>query len=264
MADFPDSIYSPRTMVNRTGIVYDALKTKVIYAEDFNNDRAEIVAIEEFVTDKIALGGWIATDDSFTYYSATQITVPSDATLIYAKGDKLRLTQHGSTKYFSIIGVSSTRLTVTAGSDNTVEDTATYPITNVYYSKNENPAGFPAYFNFTVSWDTATSDDGSGGSPATAGRFRIIGNFCWFKFGDTTATWKKVGTGNSIIITNAPVTPADTYTACGTFSSEQGGVTVYDATVRVRSTTTVFRIEWAGSVADNNQLYGFATVYYRY
>lgn len=46
MANFPDSIYSPRTMVNRTGVVYDKDKTKVIYAEDFNKDRAEIVAIE--------------------------------------------------------------------------------------------------------------------------------------------------------------------------------------------------------------------------
>jgi hypothetical protein len=46
MANFPDSIYSPRTMVNRTGQVYDDTKTKVIYAEDFNLDRAEIVAIE--------------------------------------------------------------------------------------------------------------------------------------------------------------------------------------------------------------------------
>lgn len=46
MADFPDAIYAPRTMANRPGVSYDALKTKVIFAEDFNLDRAEIVAIE--------------------------------------------------------------------------------------------------------------------------------------------------------------------------------------------------------------------------
>lgn len=46
MADFPDSIYAPRTMVNRPGATYDAAKTKKIYAEDFNLDRDEIVAIE--------------------------------------------------------------------------------------------------------------------------------------------------------------------------------------------------------------------------
>jgi len=49
MADFPNSIYSPRTMTNRPGVEYDEDKTKVIYAEDFNFDRAEIVAIENYI-----------------------------------------------------------------------------------------------------------------------------------------------------------------------------------------------------------------------
>jgi len=46
MADFPDSIYEPRTMVNRDNVLYDVERTKDIYAEDFNLDRDEIVAIE--------------------------------------------------------------------------------------------------------------------------------------------------------------------------------------------------------------------------
>ena len=46
MADYPDSIYNPRVMKNRPGAVYDPLKTKVIFAEDFNKDRDEIVAIQ--------------------------------------------------------------------------------------------------------------------------------------------------------------------------------------------------------------------------
>ena len=46
MAQFPDAIYTPRTMVNRAGATYDPLRTKDIYAEDFNKDRDEIVAIE--------------------------------------------------------------------------------------------------------------------------------------------------------------------------------------------------------------------------
>jgi len=46
MAQYPDNIATPRTMENRPGVVYDETKTKRIYAEDFNNDRAEIVAIE--------------------------------------------------------------------------------------------------------------------------------------------------------------------------------------------------------------------------
>lgn len=46
MADYPGEITTPRTMVNKDGVAYDAAKTKIIYAEDFNKDREEIVAIE--------------------------------------------------------------------------------------------------------------------------------------------------------------------------------------------------------------------------
>jgi len=46
MADYPDTIYSPRTIANRSGVVYDANKQTVIFAEDFQKPAAEIVAIE--------------------------------------------------------------------------------------------------------------------------------------------------------------------------------------------------------------------------
>ncbi len=46
MPDYPDSIYSPRTLVNWYKRTFDALKTRTFYAEDYNNAVAEIVAIE--------------------------------------------------------------------------------------------------------------------------------------------------------------------------------------------------------------------------
>jgi len=46
MASYPSSIYSPRDKENKSGVVYDALKKTVIFAEDIENDDAEIVAIE--------------------------------------------------------------------------------------------------------------------------------------------------------------------------------------------------------------------------
>lgn len=46
MASYPSAIYNGRTMANRAGVSYDVAKTKVIFAEDFNLDRAEITAIE--------------------------------------------------------------------------------------------------------------------------------------------------------------------------------------------------------------------------
>lgn len=46
MPQYPNEMYTPRTVVNRPGVVYDPTKTKVQFAEDTNNPNAEIVAIE--------------------------------------------------------------------------------------------------------------------------------------------------------------------------------------------------------------------------
>lgn len=49
MADFPGSIYSPRTKENKAGVVYDAEKKDIGYAEDVFKLDAEVVAIEDFL-----------------------------------------------------------------------------------------------------------------------------------------------------------------------------------------------------------------------
>ena len=49
MADFPDGVYSPRTKENKTGVVYDAAKTKIGYVEDITKLDDEVVAIENFL-----------------------------------------------------------------------------------------------------------------------------------------------------------------------------------------------------------------------
>lgn len=46
MSTYPGGIYSPRTKVNRSGVVYDATKETVIFAEDVQKVDDEIVAIE--------------------------------------------------------------------------------------------------------------------------------------------------------------------------------------------------------------------------
>ncbi len=45
-ASYPAGIAAPRTVVNKTGVTYDATKTKILYAEDTNGSNLEIVAIE--------------------------------------------------------------------------------------------------------------------------------------------------------------------------------------------------------------------------
>lgn len=94
----------------------------------------------------IANDGWTLVSDTWTYASATTITVPSGAALLYAIGDKLRIKQGGGYKYYYIIAIADTLLTVTGGSDYTVANAA---ITDVYYSHMANPVGFPLIFNYT-------------------------------------------------------------------------------------------------------------------
>lgn len=87
--------------------------------------------------------GWILVSDSWTYASASTITVPSDATTKYDVGDKIKLS-NGSTKYFNITAVAATTLTVIGVSGEVVANSA---ITSVYYSKAETPHGFLAPSN---------------------------------------------------------------------------------------------------------------------
>ncbi len=46
MANFPNTIYSPRTKENKPGVIYDENKTTIIFAEDLSKGDAELVAIE--------------------------------------------------------------------------------------------------------------------------------------------------------------------------------------------------------------------------
>jgi hypothetical protein len=90
--------------------------------------------------------GWSTQiQDTWTYASATTITVPSGATNLYSIGDRLKLTQT-TEKYFYIIGVTDTLLTITGGTNYTLANAA---ISNIHVSKELNPVGFPAYFDWT-------------------------------------------------------------------------------------------------------------------
>lgn len=90
--------------------------------------------------------GWIPVDDSWTYASATTVTVPSDATAKYKIGDRVEFT-NTTDKSFVIVGVASTTLTLFGGSDYTVANAA---ISSIRYSKNDNPIGFPRLFNIPL------------------------------------------------------------------------------------------------------------------
>lgn len=111
--------------------------------------------------------GWTAINDTWTYASATTITVPSGAESIYSVGDKIKLKQT-TVKYFYIVGVADTVLTVTGGSDYTV---ANATITSPYYSKAVTPVGFPNIFSYTPTGISASN-------VTITGRFSVNGRLC--------------------------------------------------------------------------------------
>lgn len=140
--------------------------------------------------------GWEDANESWTYASATTITVPSDATTKYYVGDKIKLTQSATVKYFYIIGVTSTVLTITGGTDFTLTNNT---ITANFYSHNDAPLNFPQWFNYTPTW-SGFSVNPSGG----INRFIVNGRAC------TAIIQVGTGTSNATTTTvTVPITSAN-------------------------------------------------------
>lgn len=95
---------------------------------------------------------WTQLDESnFSFSSATLIDVSTfDPTTRFEIGDRLWINQASTDKYFNIISVSSTQLTINGGDDYTfTSDT----IDQIYSSKLISPSSFPKQFNTTPSVD---------------------------------------------------------------------------------------------------------------
>lgn len=90
--------------------------------------------------------GWTPACETWIFASATTITVPSDATLKYAVGDRIKLTQSATVKYFYVIDVAATLLTITGGDDYTLTNVA---ITDNFFSHCASVVGFPSSFSYT-------------------------------------------------------------------------------------------------------------------
>lgn len=113
--------------------------------------------------------GWNSANETWAYASATTITVPSGALGKYQVGDKVKLFQAGSWKYFYIVAVADTLLTITGGSDYTLTNTT---ISHPLFSHAATPVGFPGWFNYTPVWT------GFSANPVVVARFSINGRLC--------------------------------------------------------------------------------------
>lgn len=145
--------------------------------------------------------GWAAANETWTYASASTITVPSGAAAKYAVGDRIKWTQT-TVKYGVIVTVSDTLLTIAVNTDYTVANAA---ISANYYSHQVSPIGYPSSFAYTPTW---TAD--SGVNPAIvngtiSGVFSIVGRDCNVNIRVNMGSSSTYGSGGTAYRLSLPV-----------------------------------------------------------
>lgn len=116
--------------------------------------------------------GWMSLPGTFSYASANTINTSVNLTGYLQIGDKIRLS-NTTTKYFVVTAITSSLITVTAGTTYTVANLA---VTDVFFSRQADPYGFPSIFSYTVA---VTS--GGGTTPTFQsynGVFWTVGRTC--------------------------------------------------------------------------------------
>ena len=168
-----------------------------------------------------AQSGWIASGETWTYASASTFTISGDKTGKYQIGDKIKLTQT-TVKYFNVIGVAyadtTTTITITGGTDYSLADAA---ITLPYYSKIENPQGFPGWFNWTPTY-ACTGDMTYTSVTTLVAKYAVIDKMCFFQLSCSGTTG---GVANIAIDFTLSVNSAESVS--GYFG---GGCYIFDAT----------------------------------
>lgn len=155
--------------------------------------------------------GWQSANESWSYASASTITVPSGAASKYQKGDRIKFTQT-TVKYGVIVAVADTLLTIAVNTDYTVANAA---ITANYYSHEASPLGFPGTFNFTpgsIDWNGTDPT-----TPTTIAQYQITGSMLTFVIKQTNTG---AGTTNTQFQCSIPVN-----CAFGTASKVNGSAT---------------------------------------
>ena len=144
---------------------------------------------------------------NFVYNSAVRIDISNyTSTDFFQKGDKIKLVQDATTKYFYIYNVQSGYINVHGGSDYAFTNNA---ITEFYSSRLANPSGHPIVFNFEP---TVTATETMTVTPTVADMyFWMIGNVVHM-----TGTLVDMTLGVSAsygIIASLPFGPSANYTS---------------------------------------------------
>ena len=220
--------------------------------------------------------GWSATGESWTYssYNSTYkigiVTVPSDATVKYQPGMRVRFSQTtGGVKYAIIHDVSSTTLTLFFGTDYSLANEA---IGTPYYSPLDTPIGFNKN---PKKWmmSTTFSADANQASPSANVWYNIGGYSLPIGIGAWRTWYEVVGESSSAVSTsNYSVMWATLSTANNTqgpadlvskeFGNNTGaeGFTLHKETVLEVASNTTYYINFKtdNATTNNIQVYGGA------
>jgi hypothetical protein len=187
------------------------------------------------ITSSTPTSGWVTAVGTWTYATASTITVPTDATTTYHKGMKIRFKQGGGYKYYVAKIVASTLITVFVNTDFTVANAA---ITDVAYSFSENPYGFPDWFTYAPTTGGITVGNGTG-----VYKYKVMGYtinaILQFTLGNTSAI-----TGG--VTFTAPVTEGN-YTIPTCWLQDSGTNTFAGLAAITTGTITVYAINAAGT-----------------
>ena len=176
------------------------------------------------------IDGWTPVSSTWTYASASTITVPSGAASIYQKGDRIKWTQT-TVKYGVIVAVADTLLTIAVNTDYTVANAA---ISSIYYSHQANPLGYPHWFNYTPSITYAGGTTDPTSNTIGFAKYNVTANICSIVLKSTLVK----GTGDrTVIMFSDPVTRLSTgimslnaYSACS--GANAMPVCVHEATAK--------------------------------
>ena len=155
-------------------------------------------------------GGWIADGNTWTQTGDHTFTISGNYTSVYRKGTKVRYKDSSGSYEYGVVASSSysapdTAVTLITNDDYLMVGT----ISEQGYSYAQFPEGFPATFNFDVTWSATTTNPTIGDGTLTAKwqpvspgvlRYRV-----YIKFGSTTTA------GSGTYSWDYPVNPAEEY-----------------------------------------------------
>lgn len=153
-------------------------------------DQVAMAITKKTLTDVESGDGWSPANETWTFATASTITVPTGAASKYQKGDRIKWTQT-TVKYGVIVAVADTLLTILVNTDYTVANAA---ISANFYSHEENPIGYPTWFAFTTTWSSYSTAPALGNGTLVA-YVKVDGATMTIKLELFTGSTSTYGTG---------------------------------------------------------------------